>query len=220
MQVGTYRLLHVPTGAAYVGASRRCIGNRYSVHLTQLRKGQHHCKRLQILWDTSEPTDWSFEILSTDVPTKEYEAACIAQQADALNSQPMDGTFTHTAEAREKMRAGREKYLESPEARAILQKNALDQHKSGKLGRSTWKEGSDSYFKTDENRERTRVMAAELQKKGKFGPESWKVCEKTGKRGVAAFWARMTPEERSERNRKSAEARKKKLALQANRSLP
>lgn len=62
--VGSYILVHKPTGNFYVGSSSN-VDRRISIHLNQLRKGIHHNFNFQRLWNAN-PTVTEFVFPTTD----------------------------------------------------------------------------------------------------------------------------------------------------------
>ena len=60
--VGIYAIKNTVTNEKYVGSSRN-IRLRYKIHLSQLKKGEHHSPPLQYSWAYSRVKDWKLIIL-------------------------------------------------------------------------------------------------------------------------------------------------------------
>ena len=61
-----YKIVNVVTDEFYIGSSVNFKKRRWE-HLNQLKKGEHHCKKLQAAWDEYGPDAFDFEILE-EVP--------------------------------------------------------------------------------------------------------------------------------------------------------
>lgn len=59
---GVYRILHVPSGACYIGGSVDITG-RYTHHRYCLRRGIHKTKALQSLWTKDGEDCFKFEVV-------------------------------------------------------------------------------------------------------------------------------------------------------------
>jgi predicted GIY-YIG superfamily endonuclease len=59
---GVYKILH-KNGSYYIGSSIN-ITNRWASHINDLTKKLHHSLKFQDLWDISNVTDWTFQIVS------------------------------------------------------------------------------------------------------------------------------------------------------------
>lgn len=136
---GVYVVLHVPTGAAYIGASAH-VTNRYAWHRVMLRTGDHTSPKLQKLWDKTKECEWVFVLLhfcrGRGLKVRELETMQ-TWPGKLLNDRGPG--YRHSSELRDKMSRGRARYLGKPGARELLSKNAKKQHKAGKLGRQTWR---------------------------------------------------------------------------------
>lgn len=136
---GVYAVLHVPTGAAYIGASTH-VTNRYTWHRVMLRNDEHTSPRLQTMWNMTEEHEWVFVLVcfcrSRELAFREIEVMQ-TWPGKVLNDRTPG--YRHSPESRKKMSLGRARYLKTPGAREKLSKNAKKQHRAGKLGRQTWK---------------------------------------------------------------------------------
>lgn len=64
-----YRIIHLPTGKAYVGASSH-LNSRHSNHFSMLRAGKHHSPAFQALWN-SDPVPEHWKLEATPVETRD-----------------------------------------------------------------------------------------------------------------------------------------------------
>lgn len=62
MSVGVYEIVHAASGARYIGSSVQ-VKARLAKHKNELRKGIHHCKKLQTAYDTLGAEGWDFQVL-------------------------------------------------------------------------------------------------------------------------------------------------------------
>jgi hypothetical protein len=168
-ETGVYALVHIATGRAYVGASARCIGNRFSWHLAVFRRNAHTSKAAQELWNKSQPSDWHFKIVERCASDRVRERESFwFTQFDLLNTIPdAHGRGPrHNEETKAKMRAGRARYLETPGAREALSERAKKQHAEKNFGAHTWTDGPDyetiasNWSRSEENVERLKKHVA------------------------------------------------------------
>lgn len=129
---GVYQIICRSNGAAYIGGSERCIGNRVSWHLSKLRAGEHSSCRFQEEWNSTDENDWDLDILYVCSPMYvralekmfvRFCTTCLTEQFDPK-----------TAEARQHMREGRERYLKTPGAIEKLSDQARRQHRDRRFG--------------------------------------------------------------------------------------
>lgn len=135
---GIYAILHVPTGAAYIGASSH-VTNRYTWHRVMLRSGEHTSPLLQQLWDKTKENEWVFVLLCFCRGRKSLmlkETELMQTWPGSLLNDRYPG-YHHSEILRKKMSAGRARYLETLGAREKLAAQAKRQHRDGKLGRKT-----------------------------------------------------------------------------------
>lgn len=59
---GVYSITNTATGEQYVGMARR-IAARWVSHVSMLRRGKHHCKRLQTAWNEHGEQAFTFAVL-------------------------------------------------------------------------------------------------------------------------------------------------------------
>lgn len=142
MTSGIYRIRHKRSGAAYVGGSTN-IEKRWSWHLSMLKNGKHTSPRLQKLWNVHGKSAFVLEVLLKirGKRLRVVEDEWALQEKNLLNERTNRG-YTHSEKLKRKMRAGRARYLEDPEARKSLSERAKKQHAAGNFGHSTWKKGT------------------------------------------------------------------------------
>jgi hypothetical protein len=163
--VGVYLLRHRLSRKAYVGSSKRCCGNRYSVHLCDLRRDRHSCKDLQDLWNQTSENEWEFVYLGTD-KTEDDHLKRLRKRGLSLSRWPTaSGTGKKcTEEEKQRMREGRARYLETPGARGSLSERAKIQHAAKNLGAHTWVTGPDpsknAWVKSQELKDHLRKHVA------------------------------------------------------------
>jgi len=136
---GVYAVLHVPTGAAYIGGSTHVV-NRYTWHRVMLRNNDHTSPALQKLWNKTQENEWRFVLItfcrSREIKKKEDETI-ENWPGKILNDRPPG--YKHSKELKARMSASRAVYLETPGARESLSIRAKEQHAAGNFGRSTWR---------------------------------------------------------------------------------
>lgn len=59
---GIYKIANIKTGRCYIGATRNALG-RFQVHLSELKRGVHHCERLQKSFNKFGIENFSFIII-------------------------------------------------------------------------------------------------------------------------------------------------------------
>lgn len=84
--IGIYKIEHIASGRMYIGSSNN-MKTRWRKHKEALRRGGHHSKYLQRLWDKYGEESIKFQpIIICSVDTlKEYEQRCIDGLAPVLN---------------------------------------------------------------------------------------------------------------------------------------
>lgn len=89
---GVYSITHTRTGKVYIGSAVN-FANRFQVHRSRLKRGNHHSKKLQSAWDKYGPGEFIFaEILvcsKTDVLV--YEQIVIDYMRPFFNSARIAG---------------------------------------------------------------------------------------------------------------------------------
>lgn len=126
MQPGVYILRYLPSGAAYVGASSRCVRNRLLWHRAVLRSGKHSCEKLQELWDESVPQDWEFELISEDPSLEDFY---MNEEVTPLNT-VFSGQRKWTPATRAKLKESAKRVGADPEERERRRQRALQQHQN------------------------------------------------------------------------------------------
>ena len=106
---GIYRIKNTISGRSYIGKSTD-VGNRYSSHLNNLKRGKHHCISLQKSWNEHSATAFSFEILeeltsdTTAEDLSDREIYWWQQEEVPFNGKPHKNKFAGpTPESRKKM---------------------------------------------------------------------------------------------------------------------
>lgn len=143
MTCGVYYIKH-SSGRIYVGSSVN-IENRFSVHKWQLRHGKHGSCMLQDLWLRTDESEWVFMVVEEceQSSLRQIEQEHLDRLSEPLNNKKNSRGFGHkwSEATKERIRAGRARYLEDPEARRKLSDRAKAQHAAGKLGAKTWNNG-------------------------------------------------------------------------------
>lgn len=67
---GIYEIRNMNTGTRYIGSSAR-LGRRLNDHKYMLRRGKHHCVRLQRAWDRDGEAAFQFNILVVLEPSEQ-----------------------------------------------------------------------------------------------------------------------------------------------------
>lgn len=136
--VGTYALVHIPSGRRYIGSSKRCINNRFSHHLVKMKKGLHN-EKIQALW-SGDVKEWEVIILSSN---PDDEQLFLQQTSDPLNVAPnADNSGRHLSEdLKKRLSESRARYLETEGAKESLSERAKKQHSEKNFGAHTWTEG-------------------------------------------------------------------------------
>ena len=134
--IGVYALWYTPNGWVYIGSSGRCIGNRFSWHLSALRANYHTSPRVQECWDNSVPSDWEFVVIeecSKDL-CREREAYWASGFEYLMNDVVPGEPRRHKLETRRKQSQSRALFLETPGAREDLSRRAVVQHQERRFG--------------------------------------------------------------------------------------
>ena len=133
MRRGVYAIIHVRTGAAYIGSSVN-MTNRFTWHRHMLRRGEHRSLKLQALWDKTEEHEWVFAVIQfcRSLELRDCEEAWMKKWPGKLLND-RDVEWRHSQETRAKMRLGRMSYLETPGAREALSARAKKQHAEGRF---------------------------------------------------------------------------------------
>lgn len=134
MRRGVYAILHVKTGAAYIGSSVKVTG-RFTWHRFMLRRGRHRSVKLQKLWNKTKETEWVFVVVQfcRSLELRDCEERWLKEwPGEVLNERDVE--WRHSEETKAKMRLGRMSYLETPGARDALSARAKKQHAEGRFG--------------------------------------------------------------------------------------
>ena len=133
MRRGVYAIIHVKSGAAYIGSSVK-ITNRFTWHRYMLRRELHRSLALQKKWNATKEDDWVFAVLqfcrSRELVRCEHEWMN-KWPGRTLNERGVE--WRHSESTKTKMRAGRATYLETPGARQKLSDQAKRQHAEGRF---------------------------------------------------------------------------------------
>lgn len=130
---GVYRLRYTPSGASYVGSSKRSIANRIGWHISVLRAGKHTCAALQEEWNNSVESDWVVDILEIANPdvVRSREIHWLLQEDTILNTVHEHRVWS--PESRQKLRVSAKRVGSDPEERERRRQRALAQHARRRL---------------------------------------------------------------------------------------
>lgn len=68
MKSGIYTITNKITNKLYVGSSSKCVNDRISIHLSNLRKNKHPNKHLQAAFNVNGENNFIFEFLIEETP--------------------------------------------------------------------------------------------------------------------------------------------------------
>lgn len=129
---GIYAIKHLPSERVYIGSAIN-FSQRWREHRCLLNKGRHHSPHLQAAWTKYGEVEFSFKrmLLCKPADLLMYEQILIDglkafDRQYGFNAAPVAGSragTTHSAEAREKIRAARAKQVFSEETRAMWSAN-------------------------------------------------------------------------------------------------
>lgn len=138
---GCYALVHVPSGAAYIGSAVNIV-SRFTHHRHMLRKNKHANKKLQFLWNNSLEGYWVFcQLLppaSVRLLLKQEQYWIENWPGEILNIHPRAGTATGhrlSNATKQKMSEAAIRVAASPAERARRSARAKAQHATGNLGK-------------------------------------------------------------------------------------
>lgn len=129
--IGIYRFRNTISGRCYVGSSAN-VHQRRRAHLSQLRRGNHHCGHLQRAWVKFGPDAFEFELLAVSQTVDGLEILETSAISDhrmtcgVYNIAPVGGTTRGvklgplSAEHRAKIGAARRGRKSSPETCAAI----------------------------------------------------------------------------------------------------
>lgn len=60
---GVYQIICVSNGKLYIGSTAKSFKKRWGIHVCHLRKGKHHSRHLQAVWNKYGEENFKFEIL-------------------------------------------------------------------------------------------------------------------------------------------------------------
>lgn len=83
---GIYKIYHDKTGHFYIGSTSD-IGRRLSHHFGHLKRGTHHCARLQKLFNNSIYEDFSFDVI--EVEGKDARAKLELESIEKNHNNPL-----------------------------------------------------------------------------------------------------------------------------------
>lgn len=121
-----YCIVCVATGLAYVGRTNN-VTRRWSNHLWHLRRGSHHCQRLQRAWKKHGEGFFNFQILETGIREDQIliaECRWMLHFAEIFNTQTPaqelenNRTYVHSLATRQAISASRRAWLATPEGEA------------------------------------------------------------------------------------------------------
>lgn len=120
---GIYLIKNTANGKTYVGSSIG-IRERWRQHTKFLKRGDHHCKKLQAAWNEHDADAFEFSILEeVEDPTRERLLAVEQRYMDAFlpayNTTLLAGSqpgIRHMEESRAKMRVAWKKHWDGTEA--------------------------------------------------------------------------------------------------------
>ena len=143
MTCGVYAIIHVRSGAAYIGGSDH-ITNRFTWHRHTLRRGIHTSPRLQKLWDAvKDENEFIFVVLQfvrSKKSLRTHEDEWVERwPSKILNEREGNKGWKHAKSTKIKQSISRAIYLDTPGAREALSERAKKQHAEGNFGRATWR---------------------------------------------------------------------------------
>lgn len=135
---GIYEIRHIPSERRYVGSSME-VENRIYWHLIMLRKGKHHCRYLQNVWNKYNEDEFKFYLLEScsidQLETREQWHMDRTAKGKSMNTHPAAGSgrgFKMPPAAIEKMKASAQKIARSTEGRKQRSDQAKHQHAIGR----------------------------------------------------------------------------------------
>jgi group I intron endonuclease len=133
--IGVYAIVNRATGRAYIGSSID-VRERLKAHRSLLRRGKHHCIRLQRAWNKSGQSAFVFQLV---LECREDELRDREQHIMDLS-----GSYNTLAEAgkptripddvRKRMSVGSRRAGLDPRLRRLRSENARAQHARGGFG--------------------------------------------------------------------------------------
>lgn len=141
---GAYAVLHVSSGAAYIGASKNMV-LRWTHHRFVLRRNQHACNQLQKLWNRTSEKEWVFVELARQHNIRNLARLEVYWLHNwpgrvlntQLNGTPLgmkDSNRTRRLKSIAAIRVGTD-----PAERKRRSIRAKLQHEVGNFGRQTWR---------------------------------------------------------------------------------
>lgn len=163
-----YRILNVVTDQFYVGSAINFRRRRWE-HIDALKKGVHHCKKLQVAWDEYGPDAFEFEVIeeSADADVLQIEDTYLVQHAGqdicyntATSTMQPPSVDLHTLEKiRESMKR---LYAADPDSHPRVGKKHSEETKA-KISKAK-KANPTRYWEGRERSEETRAKISKTQK--------------------------------------------------------
>lgn len=146
MTVGVYAIICTVTNKRYIGSSRRSIENRFSNHLSTLKKGAHYNAELQADYNALGPANFECKILvecsaAVVLAEEQYRIDYWKARNKCYNVHPnaRSALGTKYTEDQKRRQAVSAKNRCTPEWCAAVSERVKAQHKAGKFGRRTWR---------------------------------------------------------------------------------
>ncbi len=176
---GVYRILHLESGAAYIGASIQVM-DRLTHHRGCLRREEHRCKRLQELWNQAGEEGFIFELLEacSTKRLKELEDKYADEEPDLIFVHRNKGGWNHAESSRQKMSVALKGKRTGQKASPLTKlKLSIGQLRSYSLNPNRRVVQRELFLKLGQDHvlKAARSARAKLQhQQGKLGPQTWR----------------------------------------------